>query len=372
MATPKDTIWDRDGHTGAKHDLLRRYLQAWVPILLSTNPRVTYAEGFAGPGVYKGGEPGSPVIALETFSAYPDKLSMPGREAHLLFVEEHHGRAARLSQELESSVERLGQLHPSLICHPVINGDCANVLSCALTDLGAGGSPMFVALDSWGGPDIPFSLLQFVASNRSSEVLLTFQPAFLTRFGERCTHQTSGNAAFGGEHWQGVFELAAAEKLDFLVQAYRETLRRAGFRYSLAFEMQDEGGRELWLLFGTSSLLGVEKMKEAMWSVDPIYGVQYRDPRDPDQMFLTIELEPHSGPLERMLLERLRDRPQTLDELRAWANVETVYKKGQVLKAVRVLLSDNKLERPAGRMSGDTKLTIALVRPVDHVQESLF
>ena len=52
--------------------------------------------------------------------------------------------------------------------------------------------------------------------------------------------------------------------------------------------MRDEGGRELWLLFGTSSLLGVEKMKDAMWAVDPVYGVRYRDPRDPAQMFLTL------------------------------------------------------------------------------------
>ena len=29
-------------------------------------PSATYAEGFAGPGVYAGGEPGSPIIAMQT------------------------------------------------------------------------------------------------------------------------------------------------------------------------------------------------------------------------------------------------------------------------------------------------------------------
>jgi three-Cys-motif partner protein len=372
MATPKETVWERDGHTGAKHDLLRRYLQAWVPILLGTNPRVTYAEGFAGPGVYLNGEPGSPVIALETFCAYPDKLAMPRREAHLIFVEERQDRVSRLEEEIQATTQRLGPLPANLICHPVVKGDCSTVLTDALRESGAAGSPMFVILDSFGGPDIPFELLQFVARNRSSEVLLTFQPAFLTRHGERSAHQASGNAAFGGDHWQGVFDRESLDKLGFLVQAYRETLVRAGFRYSLAFEMKDEGGRELWLLFGTSNLLGVEKMKDAMWSVDPIHGVQYRDPRDPDQMFLAIELVPDSAPLERMLLERLRDRPQSLEELRAWTNTETVYKKGQVLKAVRSLVAHGRIEKPTGHLAGDTKLTVATCEPSDHEQGALF
>ena len=57
MAQPQETVWDRDPHTGAKHEMLRRYLAAWFPILLQGGfSGVTYAEGFAGPGEYKAGE----------------------------------------------------------------------------------------------------------------------------------------------------------------------------------------------------------------------------------------------------------------------------------------------------------------------------
>ncbi|WP_260326384.1 hypothetical protein [Streptomyces sp. TLI_185] len=44
--------------------------------------------------------------------------------------------------------------------------------------------------------------------------------------------------------------------------------------------MNDEGNRKLYLIFGTQHELGLEKMKDAMWKVDPSYGVRYRDPRD--------------------------------------------------------------------------------------------
>jgi len=32
--------------------ILRRYLQAWLPILSRRNERVLYLAGFAGPGIY--------------------------------------------------------------------------------------------------------------------------------------------------------------------------------------------------------------------------------------------------------------------------------------------------------------------------------
>jgi len=363
VAKPTATVWARDGHTGAKHELLRRYLQAWVPILLSKNRRVTYAEGFAGPGVYSQGEPGSPIIALRTFCQYPELLG-PASEAHLVLVEEVSKRVARLEQELTAAKTALGPLPPALRILPVITGDGADVLAPALNSCQAGGSPMFVFLDSFGGPDIPFDLLRLVAGNRSSEVLLTFGPQFLTRHGENPTHRVSGDAAFGGTHWQGVFDEEPNRKLRYLVEAYRQTFRLAGFDYSLGFVMLDEGGHELWLLFATSSVKGVEKMKDAMWSVDPVHGVRYRDPRDPDQMSLDIEAVPDAAPLARMLADRLKAGPQTLDELRHWTNLDTIYTQTQVKATVRSLLNAGRLHRPPhGQLNGTTVLSSGIGPP---------
>ena len=59
--------WPMAEHTGAKHDIYRTYLAKWFPILLAGKnpyPSATYAEGFAGPGIYSTGEVGSPIIAV--------------------------------------------------------------------------------------------------------------------------------------------------------------------------------------------------------------------------------------------------------------------------------------------------------------------
>lgn len=57
---PDSTQWRLEPHTAAKHEILRRYMNAWFPILGSYHGRVVFLDGFAGPGIYADGEPGSP------------------------------------------------------------------------------------------------------------------------------------------------------------------------------------------------------------------------------------------------------------------------------------------------------------------------
>ena len=63
---PRTTLWPLEPHTEAKHRLLQRYLGAWFPILSRSSGRIVFFDGFAGPGEFEGGEPGSPILALQT------------------------------------------------------------------------------------------------------------------------------------------------------------------------------------------------------------------------------------------------------------------------------------------------------------------
>ncbi|MGH3502883.1 MAG: three-Cys-motif partner protein TcmP [Nocardioidaceae bacterium] len=166
-------MWSCDPHTRAKHRVLRRYLQAWFPILLSGWDSVTYAEGFAGPGVYEGGEPGSPVIASRTLFEH-EGIRGTGKTVNLVFVEERRDRMDHLRQQIRRELEQHG---PSAKVVPRVRfaeGACDEVLPAALAQAGSLGRPVFAFLDSFGGPDIPFTLLERLAGNPSSEVLVTF------------------------------------------------------------------------------------------------------------------------------------------------------------------------------------------------------
>ena len=94
MAAPKAIVWELAPHTRAKHAILKRYLQAWMVILSQGKfPEILYIDGFAGPGEYNKGEPGSPVIALQTALAYRPPLTAKVR---FLFVEKDKERSAHL------------------------------------------------------------------------------------------------------------------------------------------------------------------------------------------------------------------------------------------------------------------------------------
>ena len=84
MADRLPTIWPIDPHTQAKYIILKRYLDAWLPIMTRYHGRVLYIDGFAGPGKYQGGEEGSPIIALKSALNHRAELKA---EILFLFVE---------------------------------------------------------------------------------------------------------------------------------------------------------------------------------------------------------------------------------------------------------------------------------------------
>ena len=106
MFDKESTTWVIQPHTEAKHEILRYYLGAWFPILATAQPRLLYIDGFAGPGEYKGGEDGSPIIALKVARDHilTSKLQRPGMELVFFFIEPDKARFQNLEQ-------RLNELH---------------------------------------------------------------------------------------------------------------------------------------------------------------------------------------------------------------------------------------------------------------------
>ena len=74
MSKIVETVWDIEPHTAKKHEILRRYFQAWLPILGRYNSRLLYVDAFAGPGEYSKGEDGSPLVILKAARDHVLKL----------------------------------------------------------------------------------------------------------------------------------------------------------------------------------------------------------------------------------------------------------------------------------------------------------
>src|ERR1039457_6104352 len=154
MAVPKDTLWPIEPHTQAKHEILRRYLSAWLPILSRSHDKIAFIDGFSGPGRYTGGEPGSPLVALDV--AIHHLRALEG-EIAFWFMDERQDRIDHLQQELANL---------TIPKHFRIAIECnrfAENLTEALDSIFQDGlrmAPTFALVDPFGFSGIPYSLIQ--------------------------------------------------------------------------------------------------------------------------------------------------------------------------------------------------------------------
>jgi three-Cys-motif partner protein len=363
---PNTLLWPLEPHTQAKHRVYKRYLQAWFPIMLSLDKGVTYAEGFAGPGEYEKPEPdspmipGSPIIAVRTLLRARTQPTSDA-PAYLLLVDDNKARCAHLRGLL---LAELGTLDPKELLRrglvvDVQPGTCEEKIPETFRQHAVFRRPLLAIFDTWGSA-VSFDLLSRVARVSQAEAVVTIQPGHFARFAKDPEHY--GDNVFGSNLWREVQRQAPATKADYIRAHYRDTIHQAGFRFVLDFELADEGGHLLYLVYGTNHPKGIEKMKEAMWSVDPIRGLGYRDPRDPNQQTLDIEVAPQTGPLRRLILEHLERLPSgraTLAELRDWVLQETIYKPTHTRPAVQELIRAGHVQAGPGRLASTTTITLS-------------
>lgn len=356
MSVDGPVPWPCAEHTGVKHDIYRRYLERWFPILLQGPNRyssVTYAEGFSGPGIYSGKEDGSPIVAIRALMA---KVPPTTGVVRFAFLDNDERCVNMLWDSLRNAFPERPRSEGAM---PVVvrEGTCADHLEGVLDEMKAWGKPIFANLDSWGNAPVPFRLLQRLAANVSSEVMVTLSPQHFVRF-----VSNKGEAAddvFGGDpRWRTVTDLAPEAKSRHILTCYRQGLHAAGFPFLLDFELVPRHGQPLYLIFGTRHPFGVEKMKDSLWEVDRTQGVGFRDPRDEQAETLFVLDEPQLAPLTRLLHHFIRERGSAqIAELRQFALHETVYRPQHVLRALNPLVDQGLIE-----LEGSGALRLASLR----------
>lgn len=300
MAVPKDTIWPIEPHTNAKHQILRKYLDAWLPILGTYNKRIIYIDGFAGPGEYVGGEPGSPIIALEAARSHQAKLA---KELVFMFIEERSDRITHLKRRIATL--RL----PAAFNVHVEEGTFAKQLTKLLDDLDAEKeriAPTFALIDPFGFSGIPYALIKRLLEKNRCEVLITVMVDSINRW---LTHPAETirmhiTETFGTDEAVKI-ALGGSDRAIALKDLYQRQLQQAA-RFVRYFDMRDPDNRTVYyLFFASNNPVGHLKMKEAMWKVDPLGDFSFSDATDPNQPML-FNLDPSMAPLAADLANRFR------------------------------------------------------------------
>jgi len=317
------TIWEKPPHTRAKHRLLEKYLNAWFPILNRYNKKIVYFDGFAGPGIYTDGSPGSPIIALNVVNNHIIDLT---GEIHFYFIECEKRRCEKLSEEI-NKIDLKDNIHFNII-NDTFEDYMESVLK-TLEDQERQLAPSFIFADPFGYSQIPFDIMKGLMSYTKCELLITFMFDYINRNLGKEDQGCHFNGLFGTTEWSKALSIQNPEKKkEYILNLYVSQLKReAEIKYIRSFEMiNDKNHTEYFLIFGTNHLRGLSAMKDAMWDVDETGGYRFSDNTDPYQTVL-FETEPDFAKLKRMILNRYKGKTISGKELENFVIEQTPFKR---------------------------------------------
>ena len=349
MAAPKTTNWAMEPHTRAKHDVLMRYLLAWFPILgQSAFPQVMYIDGFAGPGRYSDGEDGSPIIAIKAALTHRERI-----RGQLLFrfMEKRPDRADML-REVVNDMDLPGNFDVQIIGGSTFDEELTRFIDSQPRDI-----PTFAFIDPFGWTGIPFSSIRRILTSPHCEVLVTFMYEEINRFAGIQSQADNFDTLFGTTEWSGIAATAdSAERNRGFRDLYIRQLQASAYaRHVRSFEMQNNRNvTDYYLFYATNSLLGLKKMKEAMWKVDPTGGFTFSDATNPSQ-FVLFKKEPQLDVLRTQIIDQFHGKEASIQGIEDFviektAFRETHYKK--VLKEIEQATGLEIIDPPPNRKRG--------------------
>ena len=263
-------------HTAAKHLLLKRYLDRWFPILGKYNQRINYIDGFAGPGEYEGGEPGSPLLAIEAAKYHVEHGTLaPNVEINFGFVEANSDYARHLQGKLDALTR------PPQFKVGVIQGEFASVIGGILDGLQKESkllAPTFAFVDPFGFSGIPFDLMARILANPKCEVFVNIMIEFINRFLEHPNDKVLAHfpSTFGTNEVLNI-PSQSGDRIRAILSLYRRQLKTKA-KFVGRFDMHGRKDQKTYsLFFASNSPKGFEKMKEAMWSLDKAEGGKFSD-----------------------------------------------------------------------------------------------
>jgi three-Cys-motif partner protein len=327
-----DTVWKAEPHTVAKIELLGAYLRAWFSILGTKPPRrgaeILYVDGFAGPGEYTNHPTGSPVAAIEAATSVLGTHSARwlAGDVFCAFIDQDPDRITYLKQKLDG-VRRHARIHVSMHASAFVQG--LNAVRARQPRPFSERDPLFVFIDPFGATGVPFGTIAGILDAPCSEVLINLDADGIARIfqaGADANRDAVLTDIFGDESWRTAlshgapFDAQCRQALDL----YKRRLRTiTGVRYVFAFEMRGKTATlNYFLVFASRHHLGLEKMKEAMRSIDQTGGYAFSD-ADIGQSLLFRFDDP--ADFARKMFGLCKGRRLTYGELRDYALNETPF-----------------------------------------------
>lgn len=329
MGNHNTTIWDKQPHTRAKHEILRRYLDAWLPIMSRYNERLLILDGFAGPGEYTDGSDGSPLIAVNALIQHPHTSNRC--EYVFLFNDDDPKRRDNLNRLLSSKD------YPSHIKIHIESRPFADAVATLLDSLaGKALAPMFAFVDPFGFKDVPMETLRRLFASDKGELLIYLDLNSLIRFGTSGIVDERLDDLFGSDDYKNA-PATGVGRWNYFLDLYERQLKSVcSFTYTRSFVMFGHNNKPVCaLVYATRHRKGMEVMKDAMWKVDPTGSFSFSDFAGGTQTFL--QDEPDLTELASAISSRFSNQTVDVETVEVFVYTETPNRKSHTRGALKVL-----------------------------------
>lgn len=321
----------------AKHELLKRYLGGWFPILTRYSGRVLYVDCHAGRGRYKEGQPGSPIVALTTLLSHSlrDKI-LANCEVIFYFMENDEENTIALKEELS-----LFKDIPHKVEINIITTDYESALEHILNNLNSKGknlAPSFLFVDPYGFK-LRMDLLKQVLCQPSSELLINFMVRYIDMAIAHPAQEPNMDLLFGTSDWKELRNIAnPTQRHTEMIRLYTKSL---GCIHSSVLEMRGEHREPKYsLVHATNHRRGRELMKSVMWKVTPDGSFTIYQSDNPNQETL-ITAETDLRPLITAIMKSFKGRIK-YSSLKDWL-IDTIWDYPHLNRVLKDLKNKKKI-----------------------------
>ena len=344
----RGTLWNRDDQTQGKHLILEAYLQGWFPILGNSNSRILFIDGFAGPGEYRDGGIGSPIVALECIRLHRRAGRLANTEAVCLFIEQDNARVAHLRALL---AKRDDHEQTKILIREGTFEDNVGELLDYLDEQKRRLAPAFVMIDPFGVKGIPMRLVERILANRRSECFISFMDEPMRRWHDHPAFERPLTELFGTAEWKQCLTMPTWEqKRNFLHALYNQQLKSHGAQYVVQCQLWN-GNRHIYTVyFATGHEKGCDLMKQAIWKAVPDGSFQFRGYNQHQPVLFSPEVD--TSLLATQLQEKFGDAPTAVETIEQFVmSDETVFHTGHLRqKTLQPLEKQGRIvvNRPSG------------------------
>jgi three-Cys-motif partner protein len=283
MAPPADMLWNSEPRTLLKHQVYRQYLRCWMGKICQRFPTSAIVDAFAGPGGYRDGPDGSPVVIAKTFLEHSGLQRF--NQLRLICQEKRPDRrdelASRLgglpkAHKLDVQVPPAGELRDRFI---------------ALRSAAHGSdqkTPVLWILDPFDYSSAPFGLVRACLAGPWDEVLITWFADEIYRFSGDSSKEQAIDRHFGTQAWRQSRQVfREGHRKEALLEIYQESLQSLPQVHTGAFSIAGKNETARYaLVFATHSDAGMECFNGTKWRMDPSHGHHVSEKRSLDQVDL--------------------------------------------------------------------------------------